>query len=107
MDKENGSKNYDKEEYNLNKESNKTPEPLILAPVSNIKFAGSRAIIPTMIISEIPFPIPLSVIFSPSHITNIVPAVSIITDEIVKKVPPRINASGGRVLVRLTMYVGA
>ena len=28
-----------------------------------------------MIISDTPLPIPLSVIFSPSHITNIVPAI--------------------------------
>ena len=34
--------------------------------------------------NEIPFPIPLSVILSPSHKMNIVPAVRIIVDEIVK-----------------------
>ena len=60
-----------------------------------MKFAGRRATIPIIIISEIPLPIPLSVIFSPSHITNIVPAVRIITDETVKKVPVRINAEAG------------
>jgi hypothetical protein len=45
--------------------------------------------------SEIPFPIPLSVIRSPSHITNIVPAVRIITEEIVKNVPDKMNADAG------------
>ena len=39
---------------------------------------GRRATIPIMIISEIPFPIPLSVIFSPSHMMNMVPAIRIV-----------------------------
>jgi hypothetical protein len=39
------------------------------------------ASIPTMIKSEIPFPIPLSVIFSPNHMANIVPVTKIITEE--------------------------
>ena len=37
--------------------------------------AGSRAMMPIMMIREIPLPIPLSVIRSPSHITKMVPAV--------------------------------
>jgi DNA ligase (NAD+) len=45
---------------------------------------GSLAIIPIIMISEIPLPIPLSVIFSPSHIINIDPAVSMIIEEIPK-----------------------
>ena len=49
-----------------------------------MKFAGSRATIPIIMISDIPLPIPLSVILSPSHITNIVPAVRVITDVIWK-----------------------
>ena len=40
---------------------------------------GSRATIPAMITSEIPLPIPRSVICSPIHITNIAPAVTVIT----------------------------
>ena len=36
-------------------------------------------------IKEIPLPIPLSVILSPSHITNIVPATRMITEETQKK----------------------
>ena len=39
---------------------------------------GRIETIPTIIIKEIPFPIPLSVIRSPSHISNIVP-VTILT----------------------------
>jgi len=38
-----------------------------------------------MMMSEIPFPRPLSVIFSPSHITNIVPDIRITTVENQKK----------------------
>ena len=40
---------------------------------------GKRARIPTMMINEVPLPNPLSVIFSPNHITNKVPAVRTIT----------------------------
>ena len=40
---------------------------------------GSRATIPAKMISEIPLPIPRSVICSPSHIRNAVPAVSVMT----------------------------
>ena len=36
---------------------------------------GNRAIIPMKMMSEMPFPIPRSVICSPSHIMNIVPVV--------------------------------
>ena len=39
---------------------------------------GRRATIPIMMISEIPLPIPLSVIFSPSHMMNMVPAIRIV-----------------------------
>ena len=60
-----------------------------------MKLAGILATIPIIIISEIPFPIPLSVIFSPSHITNMVPAVRIITEETVKNVPVIMNADAG------------
>ena len=41
---------------------------------------GRRAMIPIIISIDIPLPIPLSVIRSPSHITNIEPAQSIIID---------------------------
>ncbi len=40
-----------------------------------------------MMISDTPFPIPLSVIFSPSHITNIVPAISTIVALTVNNAP--------------------
>ena len=40
---------------------------------------GRRATIPAMMISEMPLPIPRSVICSPIHIRNIVPAVTVIT----------------------------
>ena len=39
--------------------------------------AGPRETIPVKMISEIPLPIPFSVISSPSHIKNAVPAVSV------------------------------
>ena len=46
---------------------------------------GKRAMIPMVMRIEIPFPMPLSVIFSPSHIQNIVPAVSTTTVDRVNK----------------------
>ncbi len=49
---------------------------------------GRKAIIAIMMISEIPFPMPFSVIRSPSHITNMVPEVSTITVETMKNVEP-------------------
>ena len=45
---------------------------------SSLMLLGTREMIPAMIRSEIPLPIPPSVIFSPSHIKNRVPAVSTI-----------------------------
>ena len=48
---------------------------------------GSSAIIPTYIIKEIPFPIPLCVICSPSHINSIVPPTSVTTQDTRKKSP--------------------
>jgi hypothetical protein len=46
-----------------------------------------------VMISEIPLPIPRSVIWSPSHIKNSVPVVSEITVTI-RKVQPRSSTSG-------------
>ena len=63
--------------------------------------------IPTIIISEIPFPIPLSVIFSPNHITNIVPVTSTIIEDGQKIPGESKNASAGRVAFRFAMYPGA
>ena len=48
---------------------------------------GKRAMMPIKMMSEIPFPIPRSVICSPSHIMNIVPAVRNRTVLIVKANP--------------------
>jgi hypothetical protein len=45
---------------------------------------GSLAMMPIMMISEMPLPSPLSVIFSPSHMMNREPAVRMITDEMPK-----------------------
>ena len=57
---------------------------------------SDRAIIPTVINKEIPFPIPLSVIFSPNHIAKIQPVTRIITDGIIKNGPlPKTNAASG------------
>jgi hypothetical protein len=61
-----------------------------------VKERGRFAIIPTIINSEIPLPIPLSVIFSPSHMAKIVPVTSIITEENIKSGPrPRTKALSG------------
>ena len=50
-------------------------------PNSNVeaKARGISATIPENIINDIPFPIPLCVICSPSHIKNMVPATKVIT----------------------------
>ena len=58
--------------------------------------SGRVATIPTVIRSDIPLPIPLSVIFSPSHIANIHPVTSIIIDvKINAGVLPNIKALSG------------
>ena len=44
-------------------------------------------------INDIPFPIPFSVILSPSHMTNMVPEMSMITEEIMKKVVGEVAAA--------------
>ncbi len=44
--------------------------------------------IPIRMMKEIPLPIPLSVIRSPNHITNIEPAQRIITEEMVNQLNP-------------------
>ena len=59
--------------------NNKPPDKPLDCDSPN-KAAGKRATIPIIINIEIPFPIPLSVIFSPNHIQNIVPATKIITE---------------------------
>ena len=57
---------------------------------------GKPAIIPIIMINEIPLPKPLSVIFSPNHIANIVPVTKMITEDIINKGPrPRIKALSG------------
>ena len=43
--------------------------------------------IPIKMINEIPFPTPLSVILSPSHKINILPAARIIVEDIVNRIP--------------------
>ena len=48
---------------------------------------GISATIPAKIINEIPLPIPLCVICSPSHIKKIVPATIVVTVEILKNKP--------------------
>ena len=61
-----------------------------------MKDCGKLAIIPTIINKDIPFPIPLSVIFSPNHIAKIVTVTKIITYENINKGPfPNINALSG------------
>src|SRR5574337_700908 len=55
--------------------------PLLDMPSVCTTAPGRPATIPAKISSEIPLPIPRSVICSPSHIRNSVPAVSPTTDE--------------------------
>ena len=57
------------------------------------KALGISATIPAKIINDIPFPIPLWVICSPSHIKKIVPATMVVTVEILKKAPGLITKS--------------
>jgi hypothetical protein len=52
-------------------------------------------------INEIPFPTPLSVILSPSHKINILPAAKIIVEEIVNQMPPG-NAPPAFLVVHLS-----
>ena len=68
-------------QFQLRNINNPPPPRVCFAVNSCMKFCGNLAKIPTMIIIEVPFPKPLSVIFSPSHITNKVPVVRIITVE--------------------------
>ena len=83
--------------------TNNTKIPIIIivdtAPVlpsSNVvtKARGISATIPAKIINEIPLPIPLCVICSPSHIKNIVPATMVETAVMVKNDPGLITKSG-------------
>ena len=52
---------------------------------------GKLAIIPAVMISEIPFPTPLEDIYSPSHIKKIVPPTNVITVVILKNKPGSIT----------------
>ncbi len=49
--------------------------------------SGRRATMPAKMISEEPLPTPREVICSPSHTRNMVPPVSVMTVERVKKIP--------------------
>ena len=64
--------------------------PPVLSVIREInswnKDCGRRAMIPIMIISEIPLPIPLSVILSPSHKINILPAAKIMVEVNINRV---------------------
>ena len=62
-------------------------------PNSNVeaKALGISATIPEKIISEIPFPTPLKVICSPSHIKKVVPATKEIVVTILNPIPGSIT----------------
>ena len=70
---------------------------------SCINDCGKPAIIPIIINNEIPFPTPLSVIFSPNHITNIVPVTKIIIDDIQNAPGANKNADSGNVAFKLAI----
>ena len=52
-----------------------------------LRALGSRATIPAMITSEMPLPMPRSVICSPIHMTNIEPTVTVITVNPINAIP--------------------
>ncbi len=86
--------------------TNNIGPPLLLVTLvvnSWIKAWGNLAKIPTMINKEIPFPIPLSVIFSPNHMAKIVPVTKITTEENKNsnELNPNKNALLGNVLYKL------
>ena len=63
---------------------------------SEANACGKRAMIPTIMSSDIPLPIPLSVIFSPNHIAKIVPVTNMVTAGMIKLRPlPSKNAESG------------
>ena len=49
--------------------------------------AGISATMPTKMISEMPLPMPRAVICSPSHIRNMVPPTSVMTQDATKNAP--------------------
>ena len=53
--------------------------PFITASISLLTAMGNWAMMPTKMISEMPFPMPRSWICSPSHIRNMVPVVIVTT----------------------------
>ena len=75
------------------RKATKPPTALVVRDVNSATNAwGKRAIIPMRMINEIPLPIPLSVIRSPNHRTNILPPVRIATATIWNQRPPGIDA---------------
>ena len=72
----------------------KIPESAPVFPSSNVetKDTGKLATIPAIIIIEIPLPIPLAVICSPSHIKKTVPPVKVTTVVNLKNNPGFITA---------------
>ena len=72
------------------------------------KDCGKRAIIPIRIMNEIPLPIPLSVILSPSHRINILPAAKMMVEVIIKNVQSNEALSDGPACIfKLIRYEGA
>ena len=66
-----------------NRNMTKPPDFSVTREVNSSKSEwGNRAIIPIKMINEIPLPIPLSVILSPSQRTNMLPPAIIIVEEI-------------------------
>ena len=61
--------------------------PSLIKAISLTITFGTRETIPTIIINEIPFPIPRSVILSPSHINNIVPVIKLTVPVKIKPKP--------------------
>ena len=66
-----------------NKNMTKPPDFSVTRDVNSSKSeCGNRAMIPIKMINEMPLPIPLSVMRSPNHSTNMLPPAMIIVEEI-------------------------
>jgi preprotein translocase subunit SecY len=66
---------------------NRLPRSLMEEFTSRMNERGKRLIIPIMMINEMPLPIPLSVIRSPNHNTNMLPPAMMIMDAILYHMP--------------------
>ena len=67
------------------------PDSVIIKDQIELTALGNLDTIPIKIIIETPLPIPLLVIWSPSHISNAVPAISPVTTNTPDNIPESTN----------------